>query len=197
MFENIPGFSPWVRKDRENRTGGGVTICFKNGLQTQELEIVLPHLTEELFFRVVLAESSGLLLCHVLPHRQGSSPLDFLMEELDTILLRHKCSHVMVVGNLNFHLEQEAFNNLLMVQGLVNHVTFPTHEREGLLDPILSDLPETNIVLQPLGASLGLRLLCSPGSGSAEHDEGRRCSAYHLTLKQSGLAFHEVYVTPY
>ena len=43
------------------------------------------------------------------------------------MLLRHKCSHVMVVGDLNFHLEQEAFNNLLTVQCLVNHVTFPTH----------------------------------------------------------------------
>ena len=83
--------------------------------------------------------------------RQGSAPLDFLTEELDTILLRHKYSHVMVVGDLNFHLEQEVFNSLLTVQSLINHVTFPTHERGGSLYPVLSDLPETSIVCQLLG----------------------------------------------
>ncbi len=70
------------------------------------------------------------------PPRQGRAPLDFLTEELDTLLLRHKCSQVMIVGDLNFHLENEAYTSLLSVQGLVNHVTFPTHERGGLLDPV-------------------------------------------------------------
>ena len=60
-FGNIPGYSHWVRKDLENRTGG-VATCFKDGLQTQELEVVLLHLTEAFFFKLVLADSSGLLL---------------------------------------------------------------------------------------------------------------------------------------
>ena len=55
------------------------------------------------------------------------------------------------MGDLNFHLEQQAYENLVSVQGLVNHVTFPTHERGGLLDPVLSDLPEANIRCQQLG----------------------------------------------
>ncbi len=67
------------------------------------------------------------------------------MEELDTLLQRHKCSHVMIVGDLNFYMEQDAFSNLLAVQGLTNHVTFPTHERGGLLDPVVTDLPEASI----------------------------------------------------
>ena len=127
-----------MRKDWENRAGG-VAICFKDGLQTQELKVVLPHLMEALFSRIILTDNSFLLLCVMYRiSNQGPSPLEFLTEELDSLLLRHRCSHVLLVGNLNFHLEQEIFNNLLTVQGLINHVTFPTHERRGLLDPVLS-----------------------------------------------------------
>ena len=70
-----------------------MATCFKDGLQTQELDVVLSHLTEALFSRAVLADSSGLLLC-VMYRPQGPSPLDFLTEELDTIFLRQNCSHV-------------------------------------------------------------------------------------------------------
>ena len=48
----------------------------------------------------------------------------------------------MVVGNLNHHLKQGAYQNLLTVQGLTDHITFPTHERGGTLDPVISDLQE-------------------------------------------------------
>ena len=151
-FGRISGYSRWVRKDRENRAGGGVAACFKDGLQTQELEVAVPHQTEALFFRVVLADKSGLLLCVMYrPPRQGRAPLDFLTEELDILLQRHKCSHVMIVGDLNPHMEQDAYNNLLAVQGLANHVTFPTHERGGMLDPVVTDIPETSIHCQQLG----------------------------------------------
>lgn len=152
-FGKIPGYTIWVRKDRKNRAGGGVAACFKEGLQTQELTIDIPHLIEALFFRVVLADNSGLLLCVMYrPPRQGRAPLDFLTEELDDLLQHHKCSHVMIVGDLNFHMEQDAFDNLLAVQGLANHVTFPTHERGGLLDPVITDLPQASIHCQQLGS---------------------------------------------
>ena len=62
-FGKVPGYSHWVRKDRRNRAGGGVAACFRDGLQTQELEVPLPQQMEALFFRMVLAENSGLPLC--------------------------------------------------------------------------------------------------------------------------------------
>lgn len=79
------------------------------------------------------------------PRDKEEPPLDFLTEELDTLLHHHNCSHVMIVRGLNFHMEKDAFNNLLAVQGLTNHVTFPTHEQGGLLDPVVTDLPEASI----------------------------------------------------
>ena len=49
---------------------------------------------------------------------------------LDDLMLVRRCRHVMVVGDL----EQSTYENLLMVQGLTDHVTFPTHERGGILE---------------------------------------------------------------
>ena len=150
-YGRIPGYTHWVRKDRVGRTGGGVAACFKSDLQTQEVTPDLPHLMEALFFRIVLQDNSGLLLCILYrPPRQGRSSFDFLAEELDNLLRRYGCKNVLIVGDLNFHLEQQTYENLTTVHGLVNHVTFPTHERGGLLDPVLSDLPEANIRCQQL-----------------------------------------------
>ena len=150
-YGKIPGYTHWVRKDRTGRTGGGVAACFKSDLQTQELSPNLPHLMEALFFRVVLRNNSGLLLCVLYrPPRQGRTVFEYLAEELDNLLLLYSCKNILIVGDLNFHVEQQAYNNLLSVQGLVNHVTFPTHERGGLLDPVLTDIPEANIKCQQL-----------------------------------------------
>ncbi len=63
---------------------------------------------------------------------------------------------MMIVGDLNFHLENEAYTSLLSVQGLINHLTFPIHEWGGLLDPVLSGLPGTSVhcqQLKPVGSS--------------------------------------------
>ena len=99
-----------------------------------------------------LTDKSGLLLCLLFhPHKQGRSSLDFLAEELDNLLQRHGCKNVLIVGNFNFHLEQQPYNNLVTVLGLTNNVTFQTHERGRLLDPVLSDLPEERISYQQLG----------------------------------------------
>ncbi|MPC67993.1 hypothetical protein E2C01_062182 [Portunus trituberculatus] len=144
IFGNIPGYTKWVRKNREQRVGGKVAACFKHGLQSQLIDIMLPQGMEAIFFRVVLSDKTGLLL-------QGRSALDFLTEKVDTLLQQHRCSHVMILGDLNHHLEQDAFTSLLTVQGLANHMTFPTHERGGSLDPVLTDLPDSSILCQQLG----------------------------------------------
>ncbi|KAK8373042.1 hypothetical protein O3P69_011770, partial [Scylla paramamosain] len=45
----------------------------------------------------------------------------------------------------------DAYENLLTVQGLKDHVTFPTHERGGTLDPVISDLEEDTLSCHQLG----------------------------------------------
>ncbi|MPC31334.1 hypothetical protein E2C01_024622 [Portunus trituberculatus] len=46
----------------------------------------------------------------------------------------------LIVGNLNHNIVLRAFIELTVVQGLHNHVDFPTHQRGGSLDPVLTDL---------------------------------------------------------
>ncbi|KAK4328324.1 hypothetical protein Pmani_001267 [Petrolisthes manimaculis] len=144
-FGKICGYTHWTRKDRLERAGGGVAVCFKEGLQSQLLDVVTPPEMEAMFFRVVLADRSALLICAMYrPPRQGPA-------SLDDLLILHRCSHVLVVGDLNHHLEQQAYENLLDVQGLIDHVTFPTHEQGGTLDPVISDLQEDTLCCHQLG----------------------------------------------
>lgn len=85
----------------------------------------------------------------------------------------------MVMGDLYSHLEQGAFDILLMVQGLMNYVTFPTHERGG---PCAIRSTRMQLTLPTVGASGQLRSLSRTGSGRTEDREGRRSPAHHLPL---------------
>ncbi|KAK4290453.1 hypothetical protein Pmani_036646 [Petrolisthes manimaculis] len=151
-FGKIPGYTHWIREDRHRRQGGGVAICLKEGLQAHRLDIETPPLTEAVFLRVVMANGTGLLLCAMYRSpRQGPDPINFLTEHLDDLLTRHRCRHVLIVGDLNHHMEGAAYENLLTVQGLTDYVTFPTHERGGTLDPAITDLGEDTVTCHQLG----------------------------------------------
>ncbi|MPC51035.1 hypothetical protein E2C01_044872 [Portunus trituberculatus] len=127
-FGKIAGYTHWIRRDRQGRQGGGVAVCLKKGVQAQTLDIVTPPETEALFLRVVLADSSAILLCatYRLP-RQGPAFLDFLTEHLDDLQTRHNCRHFLIVGNLNHQVEGAAYENLLTVQGLTDHRQHAPH----------------------------------------------------------------------
>lgn len=151
-FGKIKGYAHWIRRDRRGREGGGVAICYKNSLQVQTLEVDIPDMMEAIFLRIVLQHDNALLLCVLYrPQWQCRQPLDFLTDYLDTLLIRHNCQHVVIVGDLNYHLVQNAYDDLLDVQGLVDHVDFPTHIHGGTLDPVISDLNNTIISCSQLG----------------------------------------------
>ncbi|XP_063875034.1 uncharacterized protein LOC135108190 [Scylla paramamosain] len=151
-FGKIGGYTHWARRDRRNRAGGGVAVCFREGVQAQQLDVDTPPQLEVMFFRVVLANHSALLLCAMYrPPRQGPDSLMYLKEALDVLLVTHRCQHFLLVGDLNHHVEHDAYENLLTVQGLKDHVTFPTHERGGTLDPVISDLEEDTLSCHQLG----------------------------------------------
>ena len=151
-FGKIKGYTHWLRRDRKGREGGGIAVCHKSSLQLQTLEVNTPEWMEAMFFRVVLNPNSALLLCaHYRPQWQGRAPLDFLTDHLDGLLTIHNCQHVVIVGDLNYHLVQGAYEDLLAVQGLVDHVDFPTHVQGGTLDPVISDLGDDTITCSQLG----------------------------------------------
>ena len=151
-FGKIKGYTQWLRRDRRGREGGGIAICHKSCLQVQILEVNTPEWMEVMFLRVILNSNSALLLCaHYRPQWQGRAPLDFLTDHLDDLLTRYDCQHVMIVGDLNYHLVQSAYDDLLSVQGLVDHVDFPTHILGGILDPVISDLDDETITCTQQG----------------------------------------------
>ena len=95
-----------------------------------------------MFFRLLLADKSAVLLCALYrPQWHGSAPLTYLTEQLDTIMATHDCQNTVILGDMNQHLVNRAYVELKVVHGLTNHVTFPTHIRGGSLDPVMSDLP--------------------------------------------------------
>lgn len=90
------------------------------------------------------------------PTTQGPAPLDFLTEYMDDLLS--------ITGDLNAHIEEAASENLLAVQGLTDHVNFPTDERGGTLNPVISDLGEDDHV-PPALTGWQLRLPRHPDPG--------------------------------
>lgn len=108
-FGRIPGYTHWIRRDRQGRQGGGVAVCLKEGVQAQRLEVETPPTTEAVFLKVILADGTALLLCAMYrPPRQGPAPLDFLTDQVDDLLTRHRCRHVLIVGDLNQHMDGAA-----------------------------------------------------------------------------------------
>ena len=99
----------------------------------------------------MIADGNALLLCAMYrPQWHLSAPINFLTDNLDAIMETHNCQNVIIVGDLNQHLVQRAFNDMMAVHGLTNHVNFPTHELGGSLDPVVTDLPDSDIACRPL-----------------------------------------------
>ncbi|XP_063609421.1 uncharacterized protein LOC134783471 [Penaeus indicus] len=151
-FGKIRGYSQWQRRDRTGKNFGGVAVCYKENLQIQLLTVDLPDWLEAIFMKVMLKSNESLLLCaHYRPQWQGRAPMDFLTENLDVLQARNNCQHLLIVGDLNHHLIQSAYEDLLTVHGLTDYVDFPTHILGRSLDPVISDLTEDFISCSSLG----------------------------------------------
>ncbi|XP_042858570.1 uncharacterized protein LOC122244672 [Penaeus japonicus] len=150
-YAKIPGFSNWARKDR-NTQGGGVALCYRENLQLQIIDCDIPEILEILLFKIIDAQGHGTLClgCYR-PPSQGPVLINFLMENLDRLMTSNNCQHVLVIGDLNQNRIQTAFDTLLAVYDLNNHVDFPTHQSGSSLDPVVTDLPPHLISCAPLG----------------------------------------------
>ena len=151
-YARIRGYSTWVRKDRSTQ-GGGVAFCHKESLNVQVVKpsVPVPQDLELLTLKVTDINGKGLLCigCYR-PPSQGSMLLDFLTENMDSMLTASQCENVILIGDLNQHLVRNAFNTLLVVHNLENFVAFPTHSSGSSLDPVMSDLPPHTVLCLPL-----------------------------------------------
>ncbi|MPC30742.1 hypothetical protein E2C01_024013 [Portunus trituberculatus] len=109
--------------------------------------------------------------------RRGVSLLTYLINHLDGIMAAHNCQNVAIVGDLNQHLVIRAFTELVVVQGLRNHVNFPIHQCGGSFDPMLMDLLGDSAQCHPLyfvGTSDHLAILSTFIRASACEEEHHR-----------------------
>ena len=151
-YGHIRGYSRWHRRDRIKGTFGGIAVCFRNSLCVQPLDVNPPDHLEMMFFKILVTKQEAVLLCVCYrPQWQGSEPLLYLQNNLDSILQDHSCQRVIIVGDLNYYLVASAFNELLTVHGLDNHVDFPTHISGSSLDPVLTDFPEYTVKCSAMG----------------------------------------------
>ena len=151
-YGKIKGYTKWHRNDRKNRRGGGIAVCFKNSIHAQPLEVEMPTHLEMSFFRLWANSNEAFLLCVCYrPQWQGSDPLLFLQDNLDRLLLQFSCKNLIIVGDLNQHLVATEFDDLLDIYGLINHVDFPTHISGSSLDPVITDLPDGDVICRSEG----------------------------------------------
>ena len=52
--------------------------------------------------------------------------------------MRYSCSHGLVLGEVSHHQKQAVFESLMDIQGLNDYVSFPSHIKEGTLDPVIT-----------------------------------------------------------
>ena len=117
-FGSIKVYSKWYRKNRIAHSFGGVAICFKNNIQVQMLTVNMPQHLELSFHRLCLNSSDSLLLCVCYrPQWQGSDPINFIKENLDAMMMQYSCKNVIILGDLNQHLVQNCFDDLLDTHG--------------------------------------------------------------------------------
>ncbi|XP_047482818.1 uncharacterized protein LOC125034843 [Penaeus chinensis] len=81
-------------------------------------------------------------------HWQGSEPLVYLQANLDNILHAY---YIIILGDLNQHLVERSFEKLPTTFGLTNNVHFPTHISGSSLDPVITDLAESDVSCTSLG----------------------------------------------
>ncbi|XP_045105871.1 uncharacterized protein LOC123501228 [Portunus trituberculatus] len=151
-YARVRGYSPWIRKDRFTR-GGGVAFCYKECVNVQVVESPtnMPSDLEMLFWKIIDSVGRSVLCigCYR-PPSQGAAITDYLTENLDLLLTANQCEGVIIVGDLNPHTVHASFNTLLVVHDLHNHVTFPTHVSGSSLDPVVTDLPPSDVQCSPL-----------------------------------------------
>lgn len=151
-FGKIKGYSAWHRRDRAHNTFGGIAVWFRDGLAVMALDTDMEEHLELSFFKLWTNNRDIILLCVCYrPQWQGSDPINFIHGNLDSLLLQHSCKHFIMLGDLNQHLVERAFQDLLTDYSLTNYVDFPTHISGSSLDPFITDLPEGVITCRPLG----------------------------------------------
>ena len=97
-YGTVNGYTRWYRRDRTNRTGGGIAVCFRQNLAVQLIPVDMPDHLELMFLKIHSRTPTLLCVCYR-PQWQGSEPIIFLQSHMDALLQEHGCSHAIIAGD--------------------------------------------------------------------------------------------------
>jgi len=150
-YAKIPGYSPWIRKDR-NTSGGGIALCHRNTVPIQVIDYPVQENLELILWKIIDGKGKSTLCCGCYrPPSQGTIITEFLINHLDNMLSYSQCENLIIVGDLNQHTIQANFDSMLALYDLTNHVNFATHSSGSSLDPVVTNFPEDTVRCSPLG----------------------------------------------
>ncbi|MPC47476.1 hypothetical protein E2C01_041224 [Portunus trituberculatus] len=129
-YARVKGYLTWIRKDCSTHDGG-LAFC----LSVAVLDMPIPMELEMILLKLVW----------------GTALLQFLTDNMDCLLTTHQCENMIILGDLNPHGVQHAFDSLLEVFDLTNPVTFLTHRSSSTLDPVITDLTAHEVHCSSLG----------------------------------------------
>lgn len=141
-YGQIKGYTKWYH--RQGLPGWGYCCASQDRPTRTTLYIDLPDALEIMFLKLFVGSDDTILLpacCR--PQWQGSAPLEYLKDTLDTLVMQQASANMLIAGDLNHHLVPRSFDELLLIHDLCNHVLvgFQTHESGARLDFVLFDIP--------------------------------------------------------
>ena len=150
----FPGYTI-LRKDRINRTGGGVAIYIKNTLCYKERsDIVTDQHIEMLWTEITTTNKDQNILVSCI-YRPPDATIAYFNHFIDTLEKAHcEDKNMIIMGdlNINYEINESLHNNpifmieqLLSLSQLIDEPTKVTNKSSSLIDIILTSCPSKHI----------------------------------------------------
>lgn len=146
------------------------------------------HQLEIMSFRLWTHIQDSILLCVCYrPQWQSGELLHYLTIVLDVLLLHHSRKHLIIMGDLNHHLVQRQFDEMLTSFELSNHVSFPTHISDFSFVSEITDLPGSMVTFRPLEIVESLNHLTVLNKIKLQSILSRGSDSHQLAMEQGDL----------
>ena len=143
----------FLHVDRPERVGGGVAILCKKSVKPMAKKSPTFKSFELLITELCFHENHYLLVVVYRPPKIPDVPLDLFFEEFSNFIedIITSPDKLLILGDFNLHMDKQTsipattFASILDMFGLVQHVSFPTHSANHLLDLVITRESESFI----------------------------------------------------
>ena len=144
-----------LTKNRIGRKGGGIALLYRSTLNVEWIE--QQHNWETFEFGIWSIKSKGITsYIHGIYRPPNSDMNQFLDEIAEYLALHINTKYPIFLGDFNIHWRDEvdgnasSFADTVEALGLTKHVQFPTHNRNNILDLVISKAITKNFICEVL-----------------------------------------------